>query len=234
MRKAYVTLLVIAVVALLLASSSAFGDVIYKGQSKICRTTYKNGSTRCVGIQGAGAATGCITAGTPTQTNNNGQSSVTINWASPGNGRYDWYNVPPCVPNPLSCTYICSSKAVAMATDEELNHAAAIDGYTLAVRDVFAGNNPSDIVEAIERAIFHLYEIPVGPNLYDGLRGDAEAELYSFVGLEDVFAEDAFFTLAVGPAANADFALAWPPEADETDVEDLDNTNPSPQDLGAL
>ncbi len=204
---------------LILGGSAAIAGapkVLWEGESTVCRTTYKTSLGTCSkGQAGSGGAFGCVTAGTPGQTNLRGESSVTVTWNTPGDGSYDWYNIGTsgvCKPNPIRCEYICKRKIKAAAAPAEAGHADAIASVAAALEALFSATTPDEIIHAIEQLIEALLGVPLGLNYDGGLQSDAIVELQSLYGSESIRTEDVPVTLSVGGAMLDDFKIFWPDE----------------------
>lgn len=197
--------LFLVLAATLLISASAYGEHLSDGESTSCETIYKDAAgDPCIGIAGAGVATGCVSAGVPSNTNNFGRSSVTISWASPGTGKFSWNNVGGCVPSPFQCTYNCGPDTIPEPSDpdEEI-----IGGFASHLPSLYAAVTADQVMEALERIGTKLYQLPLGRNFNEALRERAMQELESLVGRRHVEAIATPYLLSIDRALDEDALL---------------------------
>lgn len=214
---------------LILGDAAAFAGVpkvLWEGESTVCRTTYKTSSGTCSkGQAGSGGAFGCVTAGTPGQTNVRGESSVTVTWNTPGDGSYDWYNIGingVCKPNPIRCEYICKQKEKAAASPAEADHADAIGSVSAALGALFSAATPDEVMLAVQELMDALLGVPLGPN-YDGfLQSESIVELEGLYGSESIRNDEVPVTLSVSRAMLDDFRIFWPDEEPLPDEEPVE------------
>lgn len=220
------SLMVLCCLAALVALPTLAGaEVLYEGESTVCRTTYKvsSGGTCRAGLPGLGQSVGCVTnPAPPTPTNAIGESSVGIDYKNPGTGSFDWQNTGStsarlCKPNPLRCEYECRAGARPVPGDPAADAADAIKAFVEAFWKLFSAVGPADVSAAIDGVVVALMEVQVGPYFTPDVQAGAIDEVLLLHGAESILNEDVPINSGAESLMLEDFRFFYPAEADPVD-----------------